>query len=162
MTDGFFVRRTIAGEPCLVPTDEKTKKKIESMADGEIVTVTILDGNMARDPVEHNQFFAILDKCILSIDHESGVYHVENNKDMDIAREAFLIWLKKQVGFIVFRQIYNPLTRRLEEQIFPDSIAFKDCPEPKARAFRQSSYAVLCELFQCSRADLFDGTFGRY
>ena len=162
MTDGFFVKRIIGGEECLCPADEKTKKKIAAVAEGEILTVTILDGDMARDAVEHNQFFAIVDKCILSIEHESGVYHIENNKDMEIAKEAFLIWLKKQVGFIVFRQIYNPLTRRVEEQIYPDSIAFRDCPESKAKAFRQSAYATLCNLFNCSRADLFDGTFGRY
>ena len=161
MTDGFFVKRVIGGEDCLCPADEKTRKKIADAAEGEIITVTILDGNMARDPVEHNQFFAIVDKCILSIEHESGVYHIENNKDMEIAKEAFLIWLKKQVGFVVFRQIYNPLTRRVEEQVYPDSIAFRDCPESKAKAFRQSAYAVLCNLFNCSRADLFDGTFGR-
>ena len=162
MTDGFFIKRVIGGEECYFPADERTAKRVSKTAEGEIVTVSILDDKMARDPVEHNQFFAIIDKCILSIDHETKVYNICGNKDMEIAREAFVQWLKKQVGFVVYRQTYNPITRKVEEVAYPDSISFLDCPEHKARAFRTACYAVLCQLFNCSRADLFDGTFGRY
>lgn len=162
MTDGFFIKRIIGGEEVYFPADEKTKKRVSKTGEGEIVTVSIHDEKMARDPVEHNQFFAIVDKCILTLDHESGIYHIENNMDMELARIAFVDWLKKQTGFIVYRSVFNPLTRKVEEIAYPDSISFGDCPEPKARAFRAACYTVLCQLFECSRADLFDGTFGRY
>ena len=162
MTDGFFIKRIIGGEEVFFPADEKTKKRVSKTGDGEIVTVTIHDEKTARDPVEHNQFFAICDKCILSIAHESGVYKVESNRDIDIAREAFLVWLKKQTGFIIYRSVFNPVTRKMEEVSYPDSISFTDCPEAKAKAFRTAAYAVMCQLFNCSRADLFDGNFGRY
>ena len=162
MTDGFFIKRIIAGEEVYFPADEKTKKRVSKSAEGEIVTVTIHDEKMSRDPVEHNQFFAIVDKCIMTLEHDSGVYHIENNRDMELARIAFVDWLKKQTGFIVYRSVFNPLTRKVEEIAYPDSISFSDCPEPKAKAFRNAAYAVLCQLFSCTRGDLFDGTFGRY
>ena len=160
--DGFMVKRTIGGDDCFVPADETMEKRLTKMGDGEIVTVTIHDDKYRRDPVLHNQFFAILDKCVLSIDHETGVYQVTDNRSMEIAREAFLLYLKKETGFIVYRPTFNPETRRVEEVAYPDSIKFHDCPEPKAEAFRTACYAIMCRIFNCTKADLFDGNFGRY
>lgn len=161
-TDGYFIKRTIGSEEFYFPADERTKKRLSAISDGQIDTVTIHDEKHRRDPVKHNQFFAIIDKCILSIDHESKCYHIENGKDLEMAREIFLLWLKKQVGFIVYRQAFNPLTRKTEETAYPDSLNFDDCTEAKAEAFRNAAYGVMAQLFNCTRGDLFDGTFGRY
>lgn len=125
--------------------DERTDKYLRGKA-GQVLTITIHPEKSSRDPVRHNQFFAVLSRCVLSMDYE-----LKNNVDIDMAVDDLLVKLKYAVGFTETVTGIDGIDREI-----PRSISFSDCTEAEADNFRQAAYIILCQILGCSRKELFD------
>lgn len=131
----------------LVPVDERSMKFFNRQPEGIVLAATILTGKEEIDLTRHNQFFAILDRCVESLTW----YDIKSGRDKEAAKEDLLLKLKYECGF----------TRTVKdmggiERVIPLSLEFgSGVPEPQREAFRSMAYAVLCRVMDCSRAELF-------
>ena len=125
--------------------DEKTRRFFMDHV-GELIPLTAHTGKNGRDAVRHKQFMAIIEKCCGSMD-----YDIRNWKDLDQAKEDLLLKLKYACGFVRSVKDLDG-----EERDIPRSISF-DSGESEAdiEQFRVMAYAVLCQLMNCSRSELF-------
>ena len=131
----------------LKPADDRTEKFCGKMAQGIIIGATILTGKDEIDLTRHNQFFAVLDRCIESLPW----YNIQNNRDKESAKEDLLLKLKYECGFTRTVRDMDGI-----ERVIPLSLEFGSCvTEQQREAFRSMAYAVLCKVMECSRAELF-------
>lgn len=138
--DGFIVWKT----DHLEPADDRTKAYLEKRS-GEILSVVILSDKKSRDLVRHNQFHAIIDRCVDSMD-----YVIHYAADREQAAEDLIIKLKYATGFV-----RGTIGLDGKYRDVPRSLDFMNCSEEDAEQFRVKAYAVLCQILNCSRQELF-------
>ena len=144
--DCFLIPNVLNGEEVFMVSDEKMKRWIRQHI-SEVTPSKILPKEDA-DLVRHNQFFAILSRCVESMD----TYQINNHKDQERAVDDLLIKLKYAVGFTSLHAGING-----EEIVYPRSIAFGECSEEDREVFRSRAYNVLCTLLGCTMQEIFEG-----
>ena len=131
----------------LVPADERSLKFLSRQPEGMVLAATVHTGKDEIDLTRHNQFFAILDRCVDSL----AWYNIQSGRDREAAKEDLLLKLKYECGFT--RTIQDMAGH---ERVIPLSLEFGSGVSEQAReAFRSMAYSVLCRVMNCSRAELF-------
>ena len=147
--DGFVVPVQIEGEWYGKAGDEATLKMFRGHP-GEVIT-SIFKLKNGRDPVRHNQFFAILTRAVHNLRYEDGsmVYDIDSCRKEDAAVEHLRMELAYAVGFTVTTKVGG------KERTIPRSIAFESCTEEDAERFRSAAYVVLAKMLGVTLRELF-------